>query len=121
MPIKTQVQNANVQVDPLSFVADITILSGNNVQVYNRDIQEYVPDRSLVPMVILPYVAVSDPEGVMNGEQALTGVEWYEGNPKTDGSNRITGNENYEISDGSVEGFPLYAPVSYTHLTLPTT
>lgn len=109
MPIKTQVQNANVQVDPLSFVADITILSGNNVQVYNRDIQEYVPDRSLVPMVILPYVAVSDPEEVMDGEQALTGVEWYEGNPKADGSNRITGNENYEISDGSVEGFPLYA------------
>ena len=91
MAIRTQPLNVNIQVDPLSFVADITILSGNNVQVYNRDIQEYVPDRSLVPMIILPYVAVSDPEGVMNGEQALTGVEWYEGNPKADGSNRITG------------------------------
>lgn len=109
MAIKTQPKNANVQVDPLSFTAEIVILSGNNVQVYNMNIQEYVPDRSLVPMVILPKVAVSDPEKVMNGEQPLTGVEWYEGSPKQDGSNRITANDNYEIGDGSVEGFPQYA------------
>lgn len=109
MAIKTQIQEAVAHVDPFSFIADIRVLSGNPVQNYNRDDDAYEPDRSLVPCLVLPFVSVVDPEGTMNGEQALTGVEWYEGAPKSDGSNRITGDSNYEIGDGTAENFPKYA------------
>ena len=54
----------------------------------------------------MPYVQVSDPEGVMNGNRTITGVEWYEGSPKADGSNRISNNDNYVISD---TGLPTYS------------
>lgn len=54
----------------------------------------------------MPYVVVSDPEGQMNGKRTITGVEWYEGSPKPDGSNRIVNGDDYVISD---EGTPQYS------------
>ena len=42
----------------------------------------------------------------MNGNRTITGVEWYEGSPKADGSNRISNNDNYVISD---TGLPTYS------------
>lgn len=109
MGIRTNKKLAVVHVDPFSLTAGIEVLSGNAVQVFNRDTQEYVPDRTLVPLIVLPYVNVADPHGVQSGRQTLTGVEWYEGTPKSDGSNRITDGVNYEIGTGEVEGFPKYA------------
>lgn len=99
MAINTNVKDISVHVDPISFIADIEVLSGNTAQTYNQDTKEYEPDRSLVPCVLMPYVQVSDPEGMMNGNRTITGVEWYEGVPKSDGSNRIANGENYVISD----------------------
>lgn len=106
MAIVTQPQDVQVHIDPYSFLAEIQVLSGNPVQNYNKDTDEYEPDRSLVPCVLMPYVSVSDPEGIMNGAQPITGAEWYEGAPKADGSNRITGNADYIISD---TGKPAYS------------
>lgn len=109
MALKTNSKVATVHVDPFSLSAGIQILSGNAVQVFNRESQEYITDRTLVPLLLLPVVNTLDPEGVMNGEQPLTGVEWYEGVPSADGSNRIVGNDDYEISSGTVENFPMFA------------
>lgn len=106
MAINTNVKDISVHVDPISFIANIEVLSGNTAQAYNQDTKEYEPDRSLVPCVLMPYVQVSDPEGVMNGNRTITGVEWYEGVPKSDGSNRIANGENYVISD---DGTPTYS------------
>lgn len=106
MAINTNVKDISVHVDPISFIADIEVLSGNTAQTYNQDTKEYEPDRSLVPCVLMPYVQVSDPEGVMNGNRTITGVEWYEGVPTSDGSNRIANGENYVISD---DGTPTYS------------
>lgn len=106
MAINTNVKDISVHVDPISFIADIEVLSGNTAQTYNQDTKEYEPDRSLVPCVLMPYVQVSDPEGVMNGHRTITGVEWYEGVPKSDGSNRIANGEDYVISD---DGTPTYS------------
>lgn len=106
MAINTNVKDISVHVDPISFIADIEVLSGNTAQTYNQDTKEYEPDRSLVPCVLMPYIQVSDPEGVMNGNRTITGVEWYEGSPKADGSNRISNNDNYVISD---TGLPTYS------------
>lgn len=107
MAIVTRQQDISVHVDPISFTADIEVLSGNLAQTYNNDTKEYEPDRGAVPCLIMPYVVVSDPEGNMNGKQALTGVEWYEGAPKQDGSNRISNNSDYVISDSSTPKYSL--------------
>lgn len=109
MAIKSNKKSVVVHVDPLSPTIGIEVLSGNTVQVFNRETQEYIPDRTLVPLIVLPNVHAIDPHGVQNGKQELTGVEWYAGSPKADGSNRITNDANYEIGTGEVEGFPKYA------------
>lgn len=105
MAIKTQSRSIVTTVDPLSLHYGISILSGNSVQTYNNDTKEYEPDRNLVPLIVMPYVEAYDPEGVQNGAQTLTGVEWYDGAPAADYSNRITADGNYETGTGT-SGFP---------------
>lgn len=105
MAIKTQSRSIVTTVDPLSLHYGISILSGNSVQTYNNDTKEYEPDRNLVPLIVMPYVEAYDPEGVQNGTQILTGVEWYDGAPAADYSNRITADGNYETGTGT-SGFP---------------
>ena len=105
--IKSNPHDIPVIIDGYSFNADIEVLAGNPVQNYNKDTDQYEPDRSLVPCVLMPVVSVSDPEGVMAGEQTVTGAEWYEGAPKADGSNRISdGTAGYTIS---ASGKPTYS------------
>lgn len=106
MAIQTQPKDVQVHIDPYSFLAEIQVLSGNPVQNYNKDTNDYEPDRSLIPCVLMPYISVQDPEGLMNGSQAITGAEWYEGAPKSDGSNRIVNNDDYVIS---ATGKPTYS------------
>ena len=106
--IETPIQDVPVQIDPYSFLAEIQVLSGNPVQNYNKDTGKYEPDRTLVPCLLMPYVSVQDPEGMMNGSQGITGVEWYEGTPKVDGSNRITASTaGYVISDAGTPAYSL--------------
>ena len=106
MAIQTQPKDVQVHIDPYSFLAEIQVLSGNPVQNYNKDTNDYEPDRSLIPCVLMPYISVQDPEGLMNGSQAITGAEWYEGAPKADGSNRIVNNDDYVVS---ATGKPTYS------------
>lgn len=105
--IKTQPQEAIIHVDPFSFIADIQVIYGNPVQNYNKDTDSYEPDRSLVPCLLMPYVNVVDPEGVMDGLQKITGVEWYEGAPAADGSNRIVTGPDYIIGDVDTPAYSL--------------
>lgn len=109
MPLKTRPQSVITTVDPLSLHYGINAVSGNTVQTYNNESKEYEPDRTLVPLILSPYVEVYDPAKVQNGKQALTAVEWYDGVPAKDYSNRITAGEDYEIGDGTVTGFPANA------------
>lgn len=107
MPIVTKQKDISVHVDPISFTADIEVLSGNVAQTYNNDSKEFEPDRSVVPCLLMPYVVVSDPEGQMNGKRTITGVEWYEGAPLEDGSNRIVNGDDYVISDTDTPTYSL--------------
>lgn len=106
MAVKTQADAIFTTVDPLSLHYGLEIVSGGAVQTYNNETKEYEPDRTLVPLIVAPYVEASDPEGRQNGRQSLTGVEWYDGAPKADYSNRITAGTDYEIGDGTADGFP---------------
>lgn len=102
-----QIQNIpfNVSVDPLSFVADIRILSGNNTQVYDRDSGSFTDDRTLVPLLILPWASVHDPNNIMaSGDVVLTGVEYYSGVPSL--ATLITNNADFIIGD---TGCPEYS------------
>ena len=107
--LKTNTYEASVHADPLSFAAGLQVLSGQTVQTYNRDLSEHVPDRTLVPLVLLPQVSVSDPDRQQTGDRPLNTVEWYEGAPKADKSNLITAGTDYEMGDGTVAGFPEHA------------
>jgi len=109
MAIKSKQKQIQVHVDPISFLADLAVLSGNAAQTYNKDSDEYEPDRAVVPLLLMPYANVHDPEEekTMSGPQVITGVEWYEGAPKADGSNRIVDNEFYKISDIGAPAFSL--------------
>lgn len=109
MALRSNKKNIFIHVDPLTFNAEIEVLGGNNVQTFNRETQEYEPDRTLVPLVLMPSVIVQDPHGVQNGIQTLTSVEWYDGAPLADASNRISAGTDYEIGDGTVDNFPKYA------------
>lgn len=107
MAIVTKQKDISVHIDPISFTADIEVLSGNIAQTYNNDSKEFEPDRSVVPCLLMPYVVVSDPEGQMNGKRTITGVEWYEGAPLKDGSNRIVNGDDYVISDADTPTYSL--------------
>lgn len=110
MAIKTKTQSIASTSGALTLHYGIETMSGSAVQAYNATAQEYEPDRSVVPLILQAYVSVSDPEGMMKGRLGLDNVEWYEGMPKADLSNRITANTiGYEIGDGTVTGFPKYA------------
>lgn len=105
--LRSTPQTVISQADGHSGMGDIRVLSGNPVQTYNRDLDEYEPDRSLVPCVLMPWYNAVDPEGIMVGEQMITGAEWYEGAPNASASNRITSaTTGYTIS---ATGKPTYS------------
>lgn len=93
-----QRKSINVQVDPLSFTAGIQVMSGNPLQSYNKDTDEYEDDRTLVPLIIMPWVSIVDPHNIMpKGLVTLTSVTYYNGTPNA-GVQIITG-DDYVISD----------------------
>lgn len=108
MGIKSNKQQGRIYVSPLSLTGEIIVLAGSPAQTYDTHLREFNPDRTLSPLVILPKVFAFDEKNAVNGEMALTGVEWFEGAPKDKSSNRIVDNEFYTISDGSGD-VPKYA------------
>ena len=99
MPLNSNPQPIQVHVDPLSYIAELQILSGNNAQTYNNDSKSFEPDRSLVPSLIMPAVSATDPNGEIVGAQDITSAKYYIGAPKADGSNLIVSGGDYIISD----------------------
>ncbi len=65
--------------DPLNISTTMVVRGGSLTQTHCAETGEYIPDRSLTPLVIRPEVYVNDPNGIMaNGKVALTGILWYE-------------------------------------------
>lgn len=97
--MKTKSRSFRVQVAPLTnIIGEIEVKKGNLIQTFSRDSGEYEADRSVYPLVLMPYVNLVDTDGVMtNGAQAITGVEWFIGPPET-GTKIIAGMSGYEIS-----------------------
>lgn len=65
--------------DPLNISTTMVVRGGSLTQTHCAETGEYIPDRSITPLVIRPEVYVNDPNGIMaNGKVALTGILWYE-------------------------------------------
>ena len=83
---------------PLDKSVSLRIVSGSTMQQYNATTGEYVPDHTLVPLVIQPDVYISDPDGIITAglkNAQMTDVTWYE-NSISDG-NSLTGKSSYAI------------------------
>lgn len=73
-----KIKRLNVIHTPLNVSVSLTQSGGALTQTHCAETGEYVPDRSLTPLVISPAVRTQDPEGVMaDGDAQLVGVAWY--------------------------------------------
>lgn len=68
----------NIVYDPLHMSISLVCRGGSLTQVHNAEENEYVPDRSLTPLVLMPEAFINDPNGIVaDGRVALSGVMWY--------------------------------------------
>ena len=99
------------QVTPYTLTAGYKILNGNIVQCYNRDEGEYIDDRTLIPLLVMPDINVYDTHKNTVFTPVLTGVDWYEGVPST--STLISSGTDYVIS---ASGAPQYSLKMYKNV-----
>ena len=67
----------NVIYTPLNVSVALVVQGGSLTQTHCAETDEYIPDRSITPLVLVPKVYVQDPDGVIpSGIGALTGVAW---------------------------------------------
>lgn len=68
----------NVLYDPLHMSVSLVCRGGSLTQVHNSEENEYIPDRELTPLVLVPEVFITDPNGIISdGRAILSGVMWY--------------------------------------------
>lgn len=70
----------SVNYKPLDKSVNLRVVSGSPVQQYNATVGEYVPDYTLVPLVIQPDVRILDPDNIIPGglkNASLINVVWY--------------------------------------------
>lgn len=64
--------------DPLNVTCSIVVRGGSLSQVHCAETAEYVPDRTITPLVLAPQVYINDPSGVLpSGYVSLNNVNWY--------------------------------------------
>ena len=70
----------SINYKPLDKSVNLRVVSGSPAQQYNATIGEYVPDFTLVPLVIQPDVRILDPDNIIPAglkNSSLTNVVWY--------------------------------------------
>ena len=73
-----KVKRIGVIYDPLNISASLLVRGGSLSQTHCAERSEFVPDRELTPLVIVPQVYIHDPNGILtNGYVQLSGVLWY--------------------------------------------
>lgn len=73
-----KIKRLNVIYTPLNVSVSILQNGGSLTQTHCAETSEYIPDRTLTPLVLTPVVYVQDPDSIMeNGRASLTGVAWY--------------------------------------------
>lgn len=73
-----KIKRIGVVYDPLDIGISLQIVGGSLTQRHNADKLEYMPDRSITPLVLTPRVYVSDPNGMIpSGYQQCVNAKWY--------------------------------------------
>lgn len=64
--------------NPLNLSKSLVPRGGNLTQVHDAEANRYIPNRSLVPLTLVPEVYINDPDNILdNSRVALSGVLWY--------------------------------------------
>ncbi len=90
----------NVEYDPLHSAFSLVVESGSVLQVHSAETDEYIPDRSITPLVLTPYFNVVDVTGLTpsgRAESKLVDMRWYEGS-EDDSNLIISGMNGYTIN-----------------------
>lgn len=94
-----------INYKPLDKSVTLSPIGGSTVQQYNATVNEYVPDYTLVPLVVQPSVSITDPDGIIPAgikNSSLTDINWYEN--KVDASTLIaSSNVDYLIDRTSTD------------------
>ncbi len=72
--MKIQGSDIIIQHDPLSYATGYALLQGSPHQTYDPQAMVYDPSRANVPLVILPWVSKTDPNGPHSGPCTLHSV-----------------------------------------------
>lgn len=82
--IRSNNRYAENSFDGLTTSAEITVIGGNPRQIFSPvpTPGTFEDDRRMVPCILYGHVSVADPANVMSGNVELTGIEWYDQEPK---------------------------------------
>lgn len=93
-----RVRQLNIKHTPLQQSFSLVVRGGSLLQVHAAEIDEFIPDREITPLVIAPvlYLTNADnPELSGNVEQSLSDVRWYE-NSESPENLIVSGQNGYE-------------------------
>ena len=105
--IRSRIHQSENVLDGLVVGGELFSLQGSTSQIYYSATEEFVSDRRYVPCILFGSICTSDPSGVMNGEQTLTGIEWYTNVPNGDMlTHRISNPAANVLSAADSQGAP---------------
>ena len=73
-----KIKRIGIVYDPLNISASLLVQGGSLTQTHSAELSEFVPDRELTPLVIVPEAFVQDPNGIIpDGQIKFSSVSWY--------------------------------------------
>ncbi|MEG1617401.1 MAG: hypothetical protein RR202_10605 [Bacteroidales bacterium] len=84
-------QKLRIIHDPLHQAFSLVVKGGSLLQVHAAEVDEYIPDRRITPLIIQPVLHVTDPSGIIasgHKEDEITDARWYIGTEES--KNQIT-------------------------------
>ena len=73
-----KIKRIGIVYDPLNISASLLVQGGSLTQTHSAELSEFVPDRELTPLVIVPEAFVQDPNGIIpDGQIKFSSVNWY--------------------------------------------
>lgn len=73
-----KIKRLNVIYTPLNVSGALVIKGGSLSQTHCAETGEFVPDRSITPLVLEPSIYINDPDGIIgDGKVALSTAAWY--------------------------------------------
>jgi hypothetical protein len=110
-----KIKRLNVAYAPLNTSFSIGVMAGSLLQSHNAMTDEYLPDRSLVPLTLAPQLYIVDATGMMQGGDKtgeLREVHWYLGS-ESSANLIVSGQNGFSLSAAGV--LTVEKNVAYLH------